>query len=769
MPKICSTCLPVLVLVALIAAPSLALRDPADPSLPPDFDRRLVTRGAEAPGVAPLTRATASALFAGAFGEGVRMHWGEWSDRPQLVFRPGGVLETLDDFDAKEPLRSVRRFLTARSGLFGLSPDEIGALETVKLYRTRGTDLTHVVLGQRVGGLSVFEGRISLHVDPSGGIVNIGNDLHAGLREGGAPDVTPESALAVAARGIGLSGSVPPVVASSAGPDRRTVFAGGGEYLEPPGASLVVVPRGAGRSSLAWDIRVWENVTGWSNLYQVLVDAATGEPLLRRRLTLFVVDPSESTGNVFEQDPSIAGRVVVSFAGDPAGSPANWVTAAQTYSVGNNVQSRSDRAGDNNDIENPEADGGDALDFDFRFRDDYASRGRIGDEEAAIANGFYFGNLFHDHYYALGFDEVSGNFQVDNYGLGGLGGDHVNIDVQDSWNRQGFLFRNNANWSPTADGSPARTQYYLFTEPNRDSAFDGDVFFHEFSHGLSTRLVGGPGSVCLSGPQPGGMGEGWGDFQAVSFFSDAADDPAGPVAVGEYVTGDTTNGIRRYPYAYDMAIDPLTYDDLCDNGSCAVHDEGEIWATVLWDARHDLILAHGFTQGVERIEQVVVDAMKLSPCNPNMVQMKDLVIQASTQRYGSQDVCTLRSAFARRGLGASAASVGTGSNATAAFDVTARLDATLSIAGDKETLTWGVRAGALGYPVGRGTMDGAAPSNSFDDAACLGEAAGPSFQDADTPAAGSGYFYLVSVRDDCATADFGTGSDGTLRTVASCL
>jgi hypothetical protein len=550
------------------------------------------------------------------------------------------------------------------------------------------------------------------------------------------------------------------------GAQQLTEFEAGGEYLEPPAARLVVVPAGPGIFTTAWDVSIWETVTGWSNLYQVLVDARSGEPLLRRRLTRYVVDPSQAIGVVFEQDPNAAGRVETSFAGDPVASPANWVTAEQSLTTGNNVQARSDRAG-SNDPTNPMADGGTNLDYDFRLSDRYATRGQIGDEDAAIANGFYFGNLAHDHFYSLGFDEAAGNFQQDNFGLGGVGGDPVDVDVQDSWNNSLPLFRNNANWSPTVEGTPPRTQYYLFTEPERDSAFDGDVFIHEFAHGLSTRLVGGPGSICLSGAQPGGMGEGWGDFLAVSFFGGAGDDPAGPVAVGEYSTGDDVNGVRRFPYAYDMGVNPLTYEDLCDGGSCSVHDEGEIWSVALWDARHDLILAHGFEEGRYRIEQAVVDAMKMSPCNPNFVTMRDLILQSSEQRNGSSDLCVLRSAFARRGLGASASSAGTGSVVAAGFDVVSELDASLTFDADATTLRWDARSDASAYPVARGTF-GAGSQSAFDDASCVGEPTEASFFDATVPPAGGGFYYLVSVRDSCGTASFGETSGSEVRAVSSC-
>jgi len=44
---------------------------------------------------------------------------------------------------------------------------------------------------------------------------------------------------------------------------------------------------------------------------------------------------------------------------------------------------------------------------------------------------FYTSNMYHDLLYRLGFDELSGNFQQDNFGKGGLGGDAVICQAQD--------------------------------------------------------------------------------------------------------------------------------------------------------------------------------------------------------------------------------------------------------------------------------------------------------------------------------------------------
>ena len=75
---------------------------------------------------------------------------------------------------------------------------------------------------------------------------------------------------------------------------------------------------------------------------------------------------------------------------------------------------------------------------------------------SAITNLFYWNNLLHDIHYRYGFDEASGNFQENNYGKGGLGGDPVIADAQD-----GSDF-DNATFATLADGIAPRMQLFLW-------------------------------------------------------------------------------------------------------------------------------------------------------------------------------------------------------------------------------------------------------------------------------------------------------------------
>ena len=82
--------------------------------------------------------------------------------------------------------------------------------------------------------------------------------------------------------------------------------------------------------------------------------------------------------------------------------------------------------------------------------------------------------------------------------------------------------------------------------PYRDGDLEAGIVIHEYSHGLSTRLTGGPAnSGCLGWGESGGMGEGWGDFLATTIRSNKN---YSDYAMGAWAA-NRPGGIRNYPYS----------------------------------------------------------------------------------------------------------------------------------------------------------------------------------------------------------------------------
>jgi extracellular elastinolytic metalloproteinase len=278
-------------------------------------------------------------------------------------------------------------------------------------------------------------------------------------------------------------------------------------------------------------------------------------------------------------------------------------------------------------------------------------------KDAAITNLFYMNNIMHDLFYNYGFTEEAGNFQESNMGKGGLGGDSVIANAQDPSGT------NNANFYTPPDGQRPRMRMYIWTrtDPPRDSDFANDVIAHEYGHGISNRLTGGPAnSDCLGSGQAGGMGEGWSDFFAVWLQMKATDTRNKIMLMGEYVYGE---GIRNYPYSTDMKVNPTTFSYVGKPDWTGVHPIGSVWAEILYEYYWNLVDKLGFTEDIYSADitkgntlalKLVVDALKLQPCKPNFLTARDAILQAEEQVTGGQHKCEIWKAFAKRGVGVDA-------------------------------------------------------------------------------------------------------------------
>ena len=174
------------------------------------------------------------------------------------------------------------------------------------------------------------------------------------------------------------------------------------------------------------------------------------------------------------------------------------------------------------------------------------------------------------------------------------------------------------------------------------------------------------------------MGEGWSDWLGIVFTAKATDTRAISRPVGTYVLGQdpvTGAGIRPATYNPDMAVNSLTYGSLNGGGLSIPHGYGTVWCTILWDIYWDLVDAHGYdadiysgTGGNNLALQLVIDGMKLQPCNPSFVDARDAIIAADQALNGGSNYTLLWTAFARRGLGFGAQDDNGGSGVTESFD-----------------------------------------------------------------------------------------------------
>ncbi|MGV6828342.1 MAG: T9SS-dependent M36 family metallopeptidase [Flavobacteriales bacterium] len=214
-------------------------------------------------------------------------------------------------------------------------------------------------------------------------------------------------------------------------------------------------------------------------------------------------------------------------------------------------------------------------------------------------------------------------------------------------------------------------------QPDLDGDVDNAIIAHEYGHGISNRLTGGPiNTNCLfNGEQ---MGEGWSDWFGLVLTMKTGDQPEDRRGIGTYVTGQPTDGtgIRQYPYSTNMSINPLTYANLPATGG-QVHAVGTIWATMLWDLTWAFIDQYGFdpdfyngTGGNNIAMQLVMDGMKLQGCAPGFVDGRDGILEADYIINGGANCELIWNVFANRGLGFSASQGSSNSttDGTPAFD-----------------------------------------------------------------------------------------------------
>lgn len=726
---------------------------------------------------------------------------------------------------------AARNYVNQNRQSMGLSGSDVGDIVVSSSVKDDHNGLTHVYFQQHYRGIGVFNGILNVSVMSDGTVLASGNRFVANIAAaagGQQPRKAATEAATDAAGHLNLRPSGPfHVVALRGGPSQATTLSEAGIAERPIEASLTWVTTETRRVRLAWKVEI--DAVGGDHWWQALVDAVTGESLgivdlvVSDSVDAIVAgvarpavdaaalpsfDPTDgAVYNVFPlpfESPSDGDRALVSNAADPLPSPLGWHDtdgapgAEFTTTRGNNVHAYTDV--DANNVADPgsEADGGAALIFDFPLD---LSQNPPTYRPAAVTNLFYWNNIVHDVMYRYGFTEAAGNFQVNTYGRGGVGGDDVRAEAQDGSGT------NNANFGTPVDGLRPRMQMFVWTHPlpnlvtinaplsiggdyvasgavfgptpaavgprtgavalvndgfgsstsdgceafagfpagaialvdrgtcsfvvkvanaqsagasavivannapgrpitmggsapavtipsvmvslddgdlfkanlpanatvranpltsiNRDSDLDAGVIAHEYGHGISNRLTGGPAIVsCLNNAEQ--MGEGWSDWLALTLTTRPSDTATTARGIGSYLVYEPPGGggIRPTPYSTDMAVNPSTYASVANTATISQpHGIGYVWNTMLWEVYWNLVDRYGYnaniydawdTGGNNLAVQLVMDGMKIQSCQPGFVDGRNAILAADVALTGGANRCEIWRGFAKRGLGFSA-------------------------------------------------------------------------------------------------------------------
>lgn len=519
----------------------------------------------------------------------------------------------------------------------------------------------HVNFIQTIHGIDVDNGNFHVNVAANGKVFSHGNSFFTGSlpekpasrkRDSGEP----VDALRAAVSTLNLPVQVSPDAAVSASltdtDDVYTITGVSGTTTEPK-ARLVYRQDDATKVTLTWRIET-DVVDNWLLSY---VDAETSSEVLG--VVDYVADVSYEVYPWHTSDPSQGERVIEQ---DPwllEASQFGWISDGKTnYTTtrGNNAIAQINHDGGDDYLNNYRPDSPE-LAFQYPYSLTEADYKKYVD--ASISQLFFTANKFHDLLYLLGFTEAAGNFQANNNGKGGREGDHVILNAQDG---SGM---NNANFATPPDGQNGRMRMYIWnaSTPWRDCSFDASVVLHEYTHGLSTRLTGGPAvSGCLSGTIPGGLGEGWSDFFAVGVGLKPNHTRSTVYPMAPWISNKPL-GIRPYPYATDFNVNPHTYKDIV--GLTKVHYVGTVWCTMLYEILWNLIDKHGKNDndfptlddkgkpddGRFLALKIVHDAFELQPCRPNFVSARDAILDSDLALTGGENKCEIWAGFAKRGLG----------------------------------------------------------------------------------------------------------------------
>jgi subtilase family serine protease len=555
------------------------------------------------------------------------------------VNRDTGTLRILEIPDVAIRVNgSGRPVVAGLGGLaahLGLKPSDIAGLELVRDYTSRSNNVRHLLFRQVVDGHPVFDSTVGVHLRADGKVLRVTSN---------ASPIDARISIPALTRGSGAAEAERHAPGSAAGTE------------------LTWLPVD-GELRLAWHSVVSDEASGTRD---VLIDAQSGDLLLRRSRSRDVV----ATGRVLQSAATAAATpgqpdpMPQGGGGTMCPPPANYelrslgapfhdpdtVVADTGRLEGNN--SRVFRG--NGGTSAPGSPTSDGWLFDFPFNS----------TESAETFVFFASNFVHDFFYDLGFDEAAGNFQQDNFGRGGTGGDPLKLNARAPG-------RNNANYGHAPDGSSPTINLFLWDgtgcwgsdvdgdgTPDLDGDYDFDILVHEFHHGVSLRL-----NTAFTGNEAGAIGEGGGDFFAYSINGNAT--------LAEYARPGGLRSVNGKGYGEWSCLLGLF---------CAVHDNGEIWANVLWDVRERFRADNvrgSSAAAINETHQLYVDALTLSPPAPTMLDMRDAMLLADSARNpgtpASQNFCRLWESFAARGMGLSALDTADNglNQVTAAYDVPA--------------------------------------------------------------------------------------------------
>jgi extracellular elastinolytic metalloproteinase len=600
---------------------------------------------------------------------------------PRNLGRLDGFLSGRSPAPARDVAISfVRRHLDA----LGLTSADLATLRFDRDY-VDPLGLHHLSWSQHADGTQVFGNGLEVQVTRDGRVLAVQGSPVSGLQKlaDAAPSATRISAASArsrAAADVGGRVADARVSSSRAGATATTRWSNQ-DYAQ---RVWFLTPQGL---RPGWSTYVQ---AGGAKSYQHVVDAVSGDVLFRRP----TVASAEGDALVYDYYPGArrgGSPRVVNFL------DRGWLVKRRTFLNGDSVVAWTDVDDDNalsDDEKTPvpgtrrraqfrldhfgkEASSFCSAQFVCTWNPNVANSWR-SNRRADATQAFYLASNFHEYLAQgpIGFNSRAGNFSR-------AGGDPVLLNALDGADtNDGFpdgRHIDNANMSTPPDGIPPTMQMYLWHVPGAtdaeepflptSSAFDASVEYHEYTHGLSNRLVvDSDGNSTLNSIQAGAMGEAWSDYYAMDYLVakrfQRDTDRSGEVFEGKYLMAGR-EPLRTM--AIDCATDAkakgctdrfdnrggYTYGDFPTVGDAPeVHRSGEVWGQTLWDLRKEF--------GHRVAAQLITRAMSISADDPDYLDMRNAILQADLVAHEGDHIKRAWRIFADRGMGWFAGSVDAG-------------------------------------------------------------------------------------------------------------
>ena len=204
--------------------------------------------------------------------------------------------------------------------------------------------------------------------------------------------------------------------------------------------------------------------------------------------------------------------------------------------------------------------------------------------------------------------------------------------------------------------------------PDRDSDLDAGVIAHEYGHGISNRLTGGPATVsCLNNAEQ--MGEGWSDWLALNLTAHAGRPRRTARGVGELrdlraARRRRASARRPTPPTWPSTPPPTASVADVVNTQPVPHGVGYVWATHalggLLEPGRQARLQPGHLRRLDDGRQQpgapAGDGRHEAPALPARASSTaaNAILLADQALTGGDNQCVIWAGFAKRGLGFSA-------------------------------------------------------------------------------------------------------------------